>query len=166
MKTIPLTRGLFATVDDADYEDLIRHKWHAKPSGSGTFYACRAVYVDKLYSHTVVMHRYLCSGLSADAPFVDHRDGDGLNNQKHNLRACTKLENNRNAVRVRPGSSSRYKGVSWDASHNRWRAYIRIAKRLKYIGLFEDECDAATAYNFAAEAAFGEFASYNLPAII
>ncbi len=162
-KRIPLTRGLFAIVDDDDHELLSRYRWHAKPSGAGTFYAARGIYENGHVVGAIIMHRELCRGLSTERPFVDHADGDGLNNRRSNLRACTRQENNRNIRHRRPGCTSRHTGVSWDKAHGRWRAYIRIDKRLKYLGLFTEEYDAAQAYNFTAEAAFGEFAAYNVP---
>lgn len=113
------------------------------------------------------MHRMLCD-TTQEQPYVDHRDGDGLNNRRSNLRRSTRSQNNRNKVNKKPGPSSRYLGVSWAKRSSMWSVQIRsgTSGQVVYVGLFKEECDAALAYNFAAEAAFGEFASYNTVAIM
>jgi hypothetical protein len=90
---------------------------------------------------------------------VDHRDGDGLNNQRNNLRTATKAENRSNAFNPH-GKYSRWKGVTRVGL--RWR--VQISATRKHIGYFRWEYNAATAYNFAAEALYGEFAVFNVPA--
>ena len=166
MKTIPLTKGLFAIVDDADYEALTVYKWHAHEGGKH-FYAARVEY-HRVEGRTkrmrVWMHRALCLGLTAERPFADHRDGNTLDNRRHNLRPANKSGNAANRPKDTMVSSSPHKGVSWDTARNKWHAQIHVDGKSIHIGRFKDECDAATAYNFAAEAAFGDFAVGNLPA--
>lgn len=98
MKLIPLTQNKFAKVDDANYEWLNSFKWHYKRSACGNGYAVRKEYLGKGgnskrgYSYrSIQMHR-----LIVDAPEgmdVDHKDGDGLNNSRNNLRVCTHMQN-------------------------------------------------------------------------
>jgi hypothetical protein len=158
MKRVPLTRGKFALVDDADYPDLIRFAWNARKDNN-TWYASRGwVRADGTHGFER-MHRRLLPG----ATRVDHWDGDGLNNQRHNLRAATASQNQMNS-RKRRGCSSRYKGVSWQKDAQAWRPRIRVDGKLKSLGLFADEREAAQAYDRAAVAFFGPFARINFPA--
>lgn len=89
---------------------------------------------------------------------TDHRDGDGLNNTRANLRTATRAENGRNRSKSRTGGTSRFKGVHWDKQKSRWRSSIRVNGRLFHVGLFFDEAEAAAAYDAAALEHFGEFA--------
>lgn len=89
---------------------------------------------------------------------VDHWDGNGLNNCRKNLRVCTKQQNNMN-TKKRSNRSSKYKGVHFRAG--RWLAQIQVAGKKKHLGTFEEEADAALAYNFAATELFGPFARLN-----
>lgn len=90
---------------------------------------------------------------------TDHRNGNGLDNRRKNLRPCTHAQNCRNA---KPRSvSSKYKGVGWSRVHNKWRARIRVDGILKSLGVFTEEAQAARAYDRAAAEYFGEFARLN-----
>jgi hypothetical protein len=93
-------------------------------------------------------------------PIIDHANHNGLDNQRHNLRPGV----GRNQRNARPWtvSTSRYKGVSWFAQTERWRAQIRVGGKKTHLGYFHDEVAAARAYDDAARAAFGEFAVLNL----
>ncbi len=166
MKEITLTRGYVALVDDEDYERVAAHKWQAQvvPGVYSTrVYAQRAFYAPKRES--VRLHQFI---LGVRLVRVDHRDGNGLNNQRYNLRIATDRQNSANRKKD-PRSSSRWNGVYWAKPNHRWsvgrwRACISLpgSKKLD-LGYFKDECDAATAYNFAAEEVHGEFAVFNRP---
>jgi hypothetical protein len=105
----------------------------------------------------ILMHR-----LIIDAPkgiFVDHIDGNPLNNKRSNLRLATNMENLRNMKKIR--GISRYKGVSLLKKGNRWISYIRVNTKLEHLGSFKTEIEAAVAYDMAAIDKFGEYASLN-----
>lgn len=108
---------------------------------------------------TVSMHR-LILGLSDPKILGDHADGNGLNNTRGNLRVCTSSQNQMNS-RGKRGSSSRFKGVCWNKEMGKWQANIAISKKQKYLGLFENEIDAASEYDKMAIILFGEFAKPN-----
>ena len=93
---------------------------------------------------------------------VDHIDGNGLNNRKSNLRICTKAQNVHNS-RPRTNTSSKYKGVFWNKANKKWSATIHKGDKWTYIGGFDDEKEAARAYDRKAAEFFGEFAYLNFP---
>lgn len=161
MKQIPLSQGLFALVDDEDYEELSQYKWHADKHRS-TYYAKRNVQLYQDYRVAVKMHRQIMRATYGET--IDHKNGNGLDNRKDNLRIATSSQNARNR-RACAGSTSKYKGVSWHKQHGKWYVGIwhREAKRHVFIGLFEDEIQAAKAYDRKAVELFGEFAKTNFP---
>lgn len=156
MPEIPLHGGLVAIVDDGD-EWVEQFAWHPWLSGSRrTIYARHGRRRPEGGYENVVMHRLI---LGTDQ-HVDHRDGDGLNNRRSNLRLANHSQNGANAPK-RLGTKSRYKGVS--THRDRWRAQIRVQRKYVHLGMFADEADAARAYDLAALEAFGEFARLNFP---
>lgn len=102
------------------------------------------------------MHRFVINAPSRKE--VDHWDREGLNNQKYNLRLGTRSLNNGNSVGWNKQTSSQFKGVTWHKIAKKWM--VRVANR--YVGLFADEIDAATAYDKAAKNYYGEFALLNI----
>jgi len=95
--------------------------------------------------------------------FIDHRDNDGLNNCKWNLRVCSRKQNNRNR-KTRSRKTSDFKGVDLRAG-GRWRAKIRVDGKSIHIGLFATQEEAARAYDVSARKHFGEFACCNFPEV-
>ena len=157
---VPLTQGKVAIVDDEDADRVLAAgEWTAWWSGT-RWYAARKVGV-KRNQRTVFLHRFLL-GLSPDDPQVDHVDGDGLNNQRSNLRLATDSQNHANMSKPKRAypQSSRFKGVTL-VRGKRWQAYIQVRGRRIHLGVFDTEEEAAAAYDAAAREHFGEFARTN-----
>lgn len=165
-KTIPLSQGLVAIVDDEDYEALNQWIWSARV-GTTVTYAARYRRKEERgrgASYLVYMHREIL-GLgkgSLDERRVDHINHDGLDNRKANLRIATSRENSRNQRKFR--GTSRYKGVAWYKPYDKWHASIGIEGTQKHIGYYTSEEEAAHAYDEVAQKIYGEFAVLNFPA--
>ena len=156
MKKIPLTQGKFAIVDDADYDWLNQWEWHTNTSGHKQ-YARRYEY-DGLGGRKVVyMHRFILGSIKGK--HTDHINGNGLDNQRSNLRTCSNRENQQNQFAVR--GSSRFKGVCWSSRNKKWHSRIRTNRGYIYLGVFDIEENAAEAYDKAAMEYFGKFAKTN-----
>ena len=150
----------FALVDAADYPSVAPFRWRLLHGHNGKLYAYTTVTNGAVY-----MHRMLAETRPGDE--TDHENGDGLDNRRANLRTATRSQNKGNMGKPRrpDGSahSSAYKGVSWDRSRGRWQAKIQANRRHKNLGRYDDEAEAARAYDVAALAHFGEFARLNFP---
>lgn len=157
MKTILLTQGKVAVVDDRDYPPLAKFKWCAVKDHN-TFYACRAVTVSPYKQKRILMHREIVGCVQK----IDHRDGDGLNNRRDNLRPATTRQNGQNRRKLAP-ASSKFKGVHWHRRDRKWQARIQATGQRSQIGYFKTEKEAAQAYDAAARRYFGEFANVNFP---
>jgi hypothetical protein len=157
MKEIQLTQGKVAIVDDEMFEFLNQWKWFAS-NKNGKFYVVRNITVSKNKQNSIFMHRFI---MKPEKGFViDHLDGNGLNNQKNNLRICTNSENLRNRKK-NVNNKSGYKGVSLDKNLNKFRCKLYVNGQNIHIGMFIDPIDAAKAYNDAALKYHGEFAKLN-----
>jgi len=159
MKKIPLTRGMVALVDDTDYEWLNNWKWYAMHNHN-TFYAVHNIRVTKNEQAKVGMHRLILELHRGNKLQADHIDGNGLNNQRSNLRICTGAQNRR-SQRSQMGCTSRYKGVCWHHHKRKWNSRISVNRKRMHLGYFSSEKTAAAAYNQAALKHFGEFALLN-----
>ena len=161
VRQIPLTQGKFALVDDDDYDRLSAFKWCLTRDRSGRsmrLYAVRGVHTE-IGWRTMRMHRELLPG----APTVDHIDGDGLNNQRENLRVATNAQNLRNRG-AQKNNTSGFKGVSAAGGKSkRWVAKIQHEEARKHLGRFETPEEAARAYDTAALKLHGGFANLNFP---
>jgi hypothetical protein len=158
MKLIPLSQGKFAQVDDEDYNYLMQWKWFYSRG-----YALRGIWRNengkqsRIWMHRLIMH-------TPQELEVDHINGDGINNQKYNLRNCTREQNFRNAHKSKVNTSG-FKGVTYESrlKINRWRAVIRINRKYFHLGHFFTSEEAAHVFDKAAFNAFGEFAYLNFP---
>lgn len=146
---IPLSNGGVALVDDEDYAAIAAHRWY-RANG----YVVRNVIIDGV-ARTITLHQFLLRRKE-----TDHWDRNKLNNQRGNLRPCTRLQNCRNAG-LRKDNRSGYKGVFWSERAKRWLVRIKTEDRLIQVGSFTDPKKAARAYNAAAIELFGEFAWLN-----
>jgi hypothetical protein len=154
-RRIPLTKGKFAIVDAEDYYQLAQFQWFISP-GTNTLYAAGK----RGEKRAIMMHRVIMD--APDHLVVDHIDHNGLNNTKANLRLCTRAQNNCNCT-PNKGTTSRHKGVSWNKKMKKWRVAIKLNEKTRHIGYFENEIDAAKAYDKKAAKLFGEFACLNFP---
>ncbi len=158
MKEIPLTKGYVTSVDDDVYEELNKHLWRLADYGKH-LYAIRWSPMVNRKRHLIYMHRQLLGLSSGDNSVVDHRDSDGLNNLKSNLRICSQKENTRNRS-IQPHSSI-YKGVSWSIKQGKYKSGIKYNDKSIHLGSFSDEVEAAKAYDKKALELFGAYAKTN-----
>lgn len=156
MRTIPLTQGKIALVDDSDYEWLNQRKWYAARDRY-TFYVLRGA---RHKCTSEQMHRLILGLQPGDKRQCDHIDGNGLNNVRSNLRVCTVTQNQRSSRKLR-GGTSKYKGVFWNYANSKWLSAIRTNKERIYLGSFDSEIDAARAYDIAALKYHGDFSVTN-----
>lgn len=171
MKEIPLSKGdktnkskyaglYSAIVDDEDYEELIRYNWSYSYRKQGG-YAMRMIKSEGGYQ-VIYMHRQIMQKIG-ESISIDHINHNTLDNRKCNLRTCNKSQNMRN---IKPRGSSKYLGVYWNKSENRWYANIRNENSKKvFLGSFKVEEDAARAYDEAAKKYHKEFANLNFKVI-
>ncbi|PFH12876.1 AP2 domain-containing protein [Burkholderia sp. JKS000303] len=157
MKTLLLSQGYVAVVDDADYEDVAQFKWSVLRAGQW-LYAMRTWREDGR-GRCELMHRRILGLHRGDPTKVDHRDGDGLNNQRNNLRPATDAQNMWNSRRPRNNTSG-YKGVSYYTAKRKWCAEISAHSKRKKLGYFDSPEEAYAAYCRAAAELHGEFFNF------
>jgi hypothetical protein len=149
MREVVLKTGELAFVDDEDFEKVSPYVWYLHSEG----YAVANEGRKSLLMHILVTGR----------KFMDHKDGVRLNNQKYNLRPVNHSQNAQNQKKLKAGKTSRFKGVC--RFRDKWQVKICLTengiKRLKHVGVFTDEVEAAKAYDAAAKILFGEYASLN-----
>lgn len=150
MKLISLgSSGKFAKIDDLDFESVSKFSWKLKTYSDRTVqYAYRNISAQsRQYLHQFVMQ----------TKGIDHKNHDGLDCRRSNLRLANQSQNMANK-RIGRNNTSGFKGVSWSKVVKKWHAYISINKKRQHIGYFLTKEDAAAAYGKAARAIFGEFA--------
>lgn len=159
MKKIKLSgktgKGKYALIDDEDFEYLNQWKWHLSSNG----YPTRGEWNKKRKQNKLKrLHRELLNPPKNRS--IDHINGNTLDNRKSNLRICKHRENLRNQKKQR-NRTSKYKGVSFYKNYERWEAYICTHKKKHRLGYFDNELEAAKAYNQAALDHFGKYARLN-----
>jgi hypothetical protein len=151
VKRIYLSNGLFVTVDTADYKKLSEYRWYASRHGRQVYAICRKNGKERY------MHRMIARPRRGYV--VDHIDHNGLNNCRSNLRVCTRRQNHANRGPL--GGTSRFVGVF--RNRDKWQAGIVHRTKHYYIGVFDDEVEAAKARDRKAYELHGEFAYLNFP---
>lgn len=159
-KQIYLPNGLVVLVDDEDYDRLSVYNWSI--SGTNRIgYARRARKTGLLQYKNQYMHREIL-GIEDPNIFIDHKDGNTLNNQKSNLRLCNQSQNLANQGKQRDNTSG-YKGVSWHKNRKTWVGHVSHENKQVHVGVFDTAIEAAKAVDKKAIELFGEFAHLNFP---
>lgn len=172
-RLLPLARGQQAKVDAEDYEWAAQWKWQAtKPTGYTQYAKRRAWNPEEKKSKTLYLHREIAARmigrplLPGHREVVDHISGDGLDNRRCNLRVCS-MADNLHWSRHRTDGASRYRGVFPASGLNgKWLAQICVGEkdeRIKTLGRFRSEAEAAQAYDWNAIHYHGSFARLNFP---
>jgi len=159
MKQIALSGGGVAIVDDIDFEDLIRFKWHRNSHGYAQRMALRR---DEHHSRSILMHRQILGVLRSPSTVqVDHADGNPLNNSRNNLRLATKSQNGRNA-KLRKDNRLGIKGVKRMPGNLKkpFRSRIRLNGKEIHLGYSATPEEAHAAYCAKSVELFGEFARF------
>lgn len=159
-RRIYLGEGKFTIVDEQDYYRYNDYRWSPQKK-SRTYYAIRVVSNCEKTLRIVSLHREIMN--EPKGLLVDHKNGDGLDNRRANLRTATKFDSVHNRRKRKTKTSSRYTGVNIDKETGRWVARIRNRGKRTWLGSFKDEAAAARAYDEAAKKYHGEFARLNFP---
>ena len=155
---IDLGDGKIALLDAVDYARLSRYKWRLV-KGSHTFYAAASIGGKRVLMHRAVL--FAPKGL-----ICDHKNHDGLDNRRGNLRLCTPSQNNQNRRKL-AGCASKHKGVRLSGStKNKWQARIWLNGIAINLGCFDSELTAGIAYDRMAGKLFGDFAYLNFPELV
>jgi hypothetical protein len=168
-RLIPLTQGYNAIVDTADYERVVDDgPWSAdvqrcRDGSIRCVYARHHVYDVNGKQTTESLHRFILNRQPGDGVLVDHRDGDGLNNRRSNLRLATPADNARNHKKS-ANNTSGFVGVSWHEPSRKWVAQVCVDGNNLWLGLYSTAKDAAVARDAAAKHLYGGFARSNFEA--
>jgi len=144
--------------DKEDFDLINKYKWRVY-NNNNTFYTQAHTPMINGQRTTIKMHN-----LIMNAKFIDHINGNGLDNRKCNLRKANHTLNTQNRQRLVKNKTSKYKGVFYfkaSAAHRKWRATIRVNGKELVLGYFPTENEAGIAYNNAATKYFKEFAYLN-----
>lgn len=159
MKKIKLTQNKFALVDNKNYNLLSQDKWCAQKIHS-VYYAVRNIVINQKIKR-ILMHREIMKNQLKDNEEVHHMNGNGLDNREKNLIVVTKSQHRMTRGKQKTKASSKYKGVYWNKQHKKWVVQIRSNRERIYLEYFNNEVDAAKAYDKKAKELFGKFAKLN-----
>ncbi|MGA2092078.1 MAG: acyl-CoA dehydratase activase [Sedimentisphaerales bacterium] len=159
-RRIYLGEGVWTILDQQDYYRLRDFKWWARGNGTN-LYAVRSTITAPGKTMITSMHREIMNAPSG--MLVDHIHGDTLNNRRSELRLATHSQNMMNRRKTKSKTSSRFIGVSFSKRCGKWGVIIRWRHKRKWLGWFENEIDAAKAYDEAAKKYHGVFARLNFP---
>jgi hypothetical protein len=159
-RRIPLTEGKFTIVDPSDFYLLNAFDW-LTCGRDDNLYAARVIRSKTGQLNTILMHRQILN--APPGLLVDHSNTNSLDNRSSNLRLATPSQNSCNSRRNKSNTYSRYRGVSFSKRKQKWFAAIRNQGRKLWLGYFDNELDAARAYDNAAKKYHGEFAKLNFP---
>lgn len=156
-RTIPLAGGREAIVDVADYDALSLRRWIGIKK-QNIMYACG---LSRINGKKIIveMHNVI---MNSDKMRVDHKNGNGLDNRRCNLRIATKAQNDWNRGRQKNNKSG-FKGVYWRKDRLKWSVEIKANRERLCLGVFTDVIEAARAYDQAALKYHGDFARLNFP---
>lgn len=132
-KEIELTKNKVAVIDAEDYNLVKDMKWHTNEK-DGIFYARGWDGERDIYMHRLLMGFPECT---------DHINGNGLDNRRSNLRACTQKENTRNRTRLNKNNTSGYRHIYWRGDRNKWEVQVRG----DWVGRFKKLSEAIRARN-------------------
>lgn len=158
MKEIQLTKGKVAFIDDEDFEYIMQWKWTAY-KGRNTYYAKRNMN-NKGDNIGFQMHRSLMRVYDRSI-LIDHIDGNGLNNQKANLRICNYSQNGANKLKRKGSNGTKFIGITFRKDTKKWAAQVMKDYKHISLGCYNSDIDAAIAYNKKAVELHGEFAVLN-----
>ncbi len=158
LKTLELTQGQVAVIDDTDFDNLKAFNWFAVKDRD-RWYAATSIVRDDGKRQLLRMHRFV-----ADAPAemqVDHINGNGLDNRRSNLRVCTHQENQWNRQAAPRNSTTGLQGVNYNKANKNFRAAIKHNKKSIHLGVFSTKEAAFEAYKAASIKFKGEFSPYH-----
>lgn len=158
VREIPLSRGKVALVSDADYERAAQYKWSAVDKDGKSWYARRVITQDGK-QFNVFLHRFIMG--VPDGIKIDHKDRDGLNCQRDNLRIATATQNSYNTG---PRNATGLKGV-FKTANNRYASSIMRNSVQVHLGTYDTAEEAGAMYDAAAVKIQGEFAYTNFDTI-
>lgn len=155
MKEIQLTKGMFAFIDDEDFELVSQYKWHYCNG-----YANTRIYENGKSSKYIGMHRLIMQAKPGEQ--IDHINGIKRDNHRSNLRKCTPKDNPKNC-KTPVTNTTGFKGVCYRKRAKLFSAQISVQNKSIHIGYFRTAESAAIAYDLAAIKHYGQFARLNFP---